>query len=217
MRVPRAVLGAVLLAGACGDPAVDGTYEGEARFELNGLVCAIGEMHSPTTSIGVIWTTLANDGTRLDTLTGETHAIDTRALPADFSMSLFDAPPGGFSTAIHSEIGVLDIAIGIPILFDDLDGDGEFASESEPVLGASRGQFLLNTELAPAGVTSDVALSAVRIPSGWSIGQAVCDEQQGLVGLEVLPADTRFDVWLFAGVIDNPLESLAPKTCLMPL
>jgi hypothetical protein len=215
MRGIRTVLGAVVLVGACGDPAVDGSYEGEARFELDGLVCAIGEMHSPTTAIGVMWTTLAADATRADTLAGEAQTIDTRALPADFHVSLFDAPPGGFSTAIHSEIGVLDIAIGIPILFDDLDGDGTLAPDREPVLGVARGQFVMHTELAPAGIAADVALAAERVPSGWSVGKAICDAE-ALVGLEVLPSNTRFDVWLFDGVIVNPLESLAPKTCLMP-
>jgi hypothetical protein len=187
MRGVRTVLGAVVLVGACGDPAVDGSYEGEARFELDGLVCAIGEMHSPTTAIGVMWTTLAADATRADTLAGEAQTIDTRALPADFHVSLFD----------------------------DLDGDGTLAPDREPVLGVARGQFVMHTELAPAGIAADVALAAERVPSGWSVGKAICDAE-ALVGLEVLPSNTRFDVWLFDGVIVNPLESLAPKTCLMP-
>jgi hypothetical protein len=215
MRAPRAVLGAVILIGACGDPAVDGSYEGEARFELDGLVCAIGKMPSPTTAIGVMWTTIGADASRSGTRAGEAQTIDTRALPADFHVSLFDTPPAGFSTAIESERGVLDVAIGIPYLFDDLDGDGTLEPQREPVLGVARGQFVLHSTLALPSATTDVPLAVEGAPDGWGVGKAICDTE-ALIGLEVLPSDTRFDVWLFDGVIDNPLESLAPKTCLMP-
>jgi hypothetical protein len=209
-----ALLGTVVLIAACGDPAVDGSYEGEARFEVDGLVCAIGKMHSPTTAIGIMWTTLSADATRLDTRAGEAQIVDASALPADFHLNLFDTPPAGFSTAIESDVGLLNLAIGIPFLFDDVDGDGTLAA-SEPVFGVARGQFVLHTDFAPTTATTDVPLAIEGAPAGWSVGKVMCDAGT-LIGLEVLPSDTRFDVWLFDGVIDNPLESLAPKTCLLP-
>jgi hypothetical protein len=216
MRAVSAGLGAVLMSVGCGDPAVDGAYEGEARFEVNGLVCAIGEMRSSTTAMGIAWTTLAPDATRLATLSGEAAPIDAAALPASFELPLFETPPAGTSTAIRTFGGAFDVAIGIPVLFEDLDGDGVLAQDTEPVLGMSRGQLVLYAAPVERGDVTEVPLEVDALPSGWSVAKALCDDTEQLTGLSLLPSATRFDVWLLDGIIDNPLEMLAPKTCLLP-
>ncbi len=216
MRALRAAVGTALLMAACGDPAVDGAYEGQARFEVNGLVCAIGAMDSSTTAMGIAWTTLAPDATRSATIPGEAQPLDAHALPADFALSLFDVPPAGTTSAIRTFGGLYDVAIGIPVMFDDVDGDGTLAQGSEPVLGVARGQLVLYSERAVVDGRPEIPLAVNDLPTGWSVAKAVCDDDQLLTGLSLLPAATRFDVWLLDGIIDNPLEMLAPKTCLLP-
>jgi hypothetical protein len=211
MGFSRLGLCAVATLAACGDPAVDGTYEGKAELEMHGLICAIGKMDSSTTALGVAWTTLAPDATRLHTLPGETDSVDARKLPANFDMPLYDKPPAGAVTTI----GGYDVSIGIPFMFDDLDGDGVFSEETEPLLGVSRGQVVLYSSVA----TSDggVPLELTAPPLGWSVGKLVCDDSgTQLVGVDLVATDSRFDVWLYDGVIVNPLGTLAPKTCLYP-
>ncbi len=216
MRALGAGLGAALLLVGCGDPAVDGAYEGQARFELGGLVCAIGNMDSPSTAMGIVWTTLAADATPLARIAGEAQGIDASVLPADFQLSLFDLPPGAATTRLRTDAGVVDLAIGIPVLFDDLDADGTFALSREPVLGVSRGQVILHRGSPAAIDATEVTLALDSLRSEWAIGKAVCDDVVGLTGFDLQPVNTGFDVWLFQGVIVNPLETLAPKTCLMP-
>jgi len=215
MRGLGALLAAALIAGC--DPAVDGTYEGEARFEVNGLVCAIGSTDSTTTAVGIAWTTLAPDATRLDTVGGEANFVDASAMPASFRMPLYGRPPAGATSRIRTVDGLFDVAIGIPVLFEDYDDDGALERDVEPVLGVGRGQFVLYTQPAVSGDdVVEVPLEAAIRP-GWSAGKAICDEALGLMGLELQPPDARFDVWLYEGAVaHNPLEQLAPQTCLLP-
>jgi hypothetical protein len=217
MRALRAGLGTALLMAACGDPAVDGAYEGQAQYELNGLVCATGTMDHAATAMGIAWTTLAPDATRVATTSGESAAIDASALSATFELPLFDAPPAGVTSAIRTSEGLFDVAIGIPVMFADLDGDGVLAQGTEPVLGVSRGDLVLYSTPALHGDGSEVALSVDGLPRGWSFGRVVCDDAQRLAALTVQAPGTRYDVWLLGGVsAGNMLETAAPKTCLLP-
>lgn len=217
MRVLGAGLGTALLLAACGDPAVDGAYEGQAQYELNGLVCATGTMDHAATAMGIAWTTLAPDATRLATISGESAAIDASALPAKFELPLFDAPPAGVTSAIRTSDGLFDVAIGIPVMFADLDGDGVLAQGTEPVLGVSRGDLVLYAAPTPLAGSAVVALSVEGLSRGWSFGRTVCDDAQRLTGLTLQEPGTRYDVWLLGGVsTGNMLETAAPKTCLLP-
>lgn len=215
MRALRASLGVALLLVGCGDPAVDGTYEGQASFELGGLICATGTMTTATTAMGIAWTTLAPDATRLSTVSGEGRAVNTVTLPVEFELTLFEFPPDGATSVIRTSDGLFDVAIGIPVMFEDLDGDGVLAQGSERVLGYDREELVLYTSPARRA-TSEVPLSSDSLPRGWSVGTPVCDGA-ALTGLSVRPADTRYDVWLVAGASsDNRLEGAAPPTCLQP-
>jgi len=215
MRGRGVILATALIVG-CADPAVDGAYEGQARFELDGLVCAIGRLDASTTAIGIAWMTLAPDATRLDTVGGEAHLVDAIALPADFHVPLFDAPPAGVTTPIRTVDGLFDVAIGVPVLFDDLDGDGTLARDVESVLGVGRGHLVLYSQPAASADVIAVPLEVEAMPTGWSVSKVICDDALRLTGLEVVPSSSRFDVWLNPGVIDNVVEGLAPATCLLP-
>jgi hypothetical protein len=74
---------------------------------------------------------------------------------------------------------------------------------------------VLYSQHAAAVGIDEVSLAVDDLSPGWSVAKALCD-QNLLTGLSVQPATSRFDVWLLDGVIDNPLEMLAPKTCLLP-
>lgn len=209
----RLVVASLAVLAACGDPAVDGTYEGEPRLELDGLVCAVGNMDA-TTALGVAWTVLGDDGRAIDVVPGEAQPIDAGLLPAEFRVSLFELPPIDVATAIVGDDGVVaNVAVGVPILFDDLDGDGAW-QVAEPVLGASRGQVILYGGASEAG--SDAALELEGIPNGYALGKARCADD-ALTGFALVSPTTRFDVWLFDGAVEhNPLEGHAPVTCLNP-
>lgn len=199
--------------GACvGDPAVDVSYEGEALHEMKGLVCAVGRLDSPTTKLGVAWTTLSPSAAS-SLVTGETQAIDARDLPADFRMPLFVEPPANMSTTMRLGDALVPVDVGLPIMFDDLDGDGIWAGDAEPLLGAARGQVLLHAGTATQVGDSGLALSALS--EGYSVANASC-ANGGLTGFDVIAPDTRIEIWLLEGVIPSPLEELAPETCFWP-
>lgn len=217
MTSSLASLGTAALCGAllvgCGDPAVDGSYEGEALLQVRGLLCAFGEMDVPTASVGIMWTTLNADGTLQSSTPGEAQLIDARELPADFRVGLHEHPPAGAVTRIGGNGLVAELAIGIPVLFDDADLDGELQL-SERVLGVGRGHVVTHTgNLAPG--SDAVALAVGDLPAGFSLAQTVCDADR-VIGFDPLPLSTRIDVWLFDGIADNPIEGLAPTTCLAP-
>lgn len=212
MRGP--IIAVACALGACvGDPAVDATYEGEALLELNGLVCAVGRIDSPTTTLGVAWTTLSpSAATTL--VTGESQTIDARDLPADFRMPLFVEPPANISTTMRLGDALVPVDVGLPILFDDLDGDGIWAGELEPLLGAARGQVVLHAGTGAHIADSGLALGA-QLSDGYSIANASC-ANGALTGFDVIPTETRIEIWLLEGVIPSPIEELAPETCFWP-
>lgn len=198
--------------GACvGDPAVDATYEGEALLELNGLVCAVGRIDSSTTTLGVAWTTLSPTTTSL--VTGESQNIDARDLPADFRMPLFVEPPANVSSTMRLGDALVAVDVGLPILFDDLDGDGLWAGEMEPLLGAARGQVVLHA--GSGAQTADSGLTISQLSEGYTIANASC-ASGALTGFDVIPSSTRIEIWLLEGVIPSPIEELAPETCFWP-
>lgn len=212
MRGPAIVIACAL--GACvGDPAVDATYRGEALHELEGLVCAVGRLDSSTTKLGIVWTTLtAGGGSAL--ATGETQSIDARDLPADFHMPLFVEPPANVATTMRLGDALVPVDVGLPIMFDDLDGDGVWTDEHEPLLGAARGQVLLHA--GAAAQVADSGLSVSQLSEGYSVANASC-ASGALTGFDVIPPDTRIEIWLLEGVIPSPIEELAPETCFWPL
>ena len=194
-----AVAGMLLIA-AC-DPAVDGSYQGESLLTMQGLVCAVGEMPATEPVLGIAWKRF---GPGEEILAGEIGPIDLARLPAAFSFPLYEAPPASSDTALPGP-GEPRGSIGIPVLVDDVDGDGVFAAGAgglagpDRLLGVTRGQVVM--VLPGAGETQ--------------LAEARCDGDT-LLGFEPRPATTAVDIWPVEGASDGPdlTAMIAPETCL---
>ena len=201
-RTIRAVAAAgVLLTAAC-DPAVDGSYHGEAQLTVHGLVCAVGEMPATEPALGIAWKRF---GPGEEILAGEIGPIDLTRLPAAFSFPLYESPPASSDTLLPGPDGELRASIGIPVLYDDVDGDGAFTAGEAGLAGPDR---LL-------GVTRGQVVMVLPGADRYQLAEASCDGD-ALVGFEDRPATTAVDIWPVEGAAEGPdlTAMIAPETCL---
>jgi hypothetical protein len=168
-----ALLLAGLVAAGCGNRLVDGSYLGDATIRLHGVLGApVGQPERARA--GVVWL-------GYEALRQPTHGLETMLLPisatefpSSFVCDALEAPPsvGRYVTAAGSYIPSF-FRVGRLVLFDDVDGDGSFALDSEArvvapdrLLAASQRHLLLYVDERPANPAALDGADALL--SDWS-------------------------------------------------
>jgi hypothetical protein len=176
---------------ACGDPLVDGRFEGDAIASMHGVICGreiVSKLHAP--SVGVIWAAIGPD---LVTAAKDTEPVLERRLPIDFELSIFDPPP--------SEMMGGDL-IGIPVLVDDLDGDGSF----------NAGQ---NGVHAPDELIGVSTLRVLRFENGaFTTVEAVCGPNRTIAELHPSKTNASIDITPFPQLAILSDADAPPSRCL---
>lgn len=214
--VPRAALLCALLA-ACG-PLVEAGYRGEPLFTVAGQVRSTGEMEwllGPASvdipiTVGLFW---ARAG---DAAVQQEVGIST-TFPARYEMTLRQPPP---TDALLDVSWAPDgpVALGLPLLFLDDDGDG-VRSDGEPLVGNAAGIHVL---FATADGRLSAGTDTVRVRSGFQrVGaqQAGCDLDGAPVGLVRVPADIPTDLVVgpaFVQLIDIDCDGTSDEWAACP-
>lgn len=122
---------------ACGDVLVGADYQGEPLMVLEGQVLVVDSMPLPQgeVRVAVFWSSQGEHGHQHQQQT----QIST-TFPARYSLTLYTPPPD--EVHYEPEHAGAALAIGVPILYDDVDMNGRFDT-GEDVLGGSEDVLLL--------------------------------------------------------------------------
>ncbi|MEQ1570845.1 MAG: hypothetical protein ABMA64_34770 [Myxococcota bacterium] len=168
----------------CGSLA-DAGYRGEVLLELAGQVVSDGSV-SIEHEVGV--TLMWSIGGAV-----EQQAVVARTtFPSRYTLEVYRPPAtGGFQSPWGEEW--LDVAIGQPVLFEDLDDDGRWDQQAEPVVGGSLDRAIVwvdalrTPELAPGWVPDRTGYHVVQVSREPCVGAE-------LPGLPLEPAGETTDL-----------------------
>jgi hypothetical protein len=123
---------------ACGDPLVDASYQGEPLMVLAGQVLledALPALEGQV-RVALFWSSQGEHGQQHE----QQVAIST-SFPSRYELTLYTPPPDEVlyqPPHVPSPVG-----IALPMLYEDVDGDGVYSSGSEQVLGGSQDVLVL--------------------------------------------------------------------------
>ncbi len=148
----------MLCLAACGDPAVDGTYRGEALLTLQGSILIDSgdatdeELNAAlgTLRVALFWSRHAGqetDGPAVSVV--EQQAFTRAAFPAQYALSVFQPPPE--AVVIDSPDGTGRYAVALVLAYIDTDGDGRWSPEIDQLAGGARNAAIL---YSPEGTSS---------------------------------------------------------------
>lgn len=122
---------------ACGDALVGSGYQGEPLMVLSGQVIIEEALADPLgeARVAVHWSSQGEFGYQHQQ---ETEVVTS--FPAQYTLALYTPPPG----EVHYQPRHANhpMAMGVPIVYDDLDGDGAF-DEGEGVIGGAQDVMVL--------------------------------------------------------------------------
>lgn len=146
----------LLFLVSCGDAMVDGGYQGEPYFRVDGVFRgSTGEatIHSP--QLGIIWP-LVDGSYSFAGLDNQLISIQGDPLASTFSFEIWDLPP---ASAFHDACGAR-MALGVLAVYDDVNRDGriDLAIDGEPpgvvapdkALGLGAFYYLMYVEGSPS-------------------------------------------------------------------
>lgn len=166
--VRRAALALLLstLAGACGDPLVEGDYGGEPRLILHGQYegppPAVG-MSDPAVRGAIFW---SPGGTApfasLEQLVEQPATGRPFRIPGRMDWPIFELPG---AEHLASAAGGAPFGLGLPFLYLDGDGDRRRAQD-EPMIVHAPGTALL---FAPQALAATDSPTGTAIPAGYHL------------------------------------------------
>jgi len=122
-----ALLVAVFLASACGDPQEGGTYPGEPMATIRGWVEVVRPVESEAPRACLLWSVTSSSP---DVLTTADSPV-SGSFPARFEIDLVRPPPDSALNDLGSDGRV---GLSVVVAYDDRDGDGRvtFCEEGDP-------------------------------------------------------------------------------------
>ncbi|MEZ4320283.1 MAG: hypothetical protein R3F61_22580 [Myxococcota bacterium] len=130
MSAERPVLvGLLALLSGCGS-LVGGDYRGEVLFEIEGQVYTDGFQSDGDVGVALVW----SNG--FDEDLGAQSVVVKTAFPARYTIQIYQPPA---ETTLIPFLGNEDLraAVGDIVLYEDLDGDGRWSREVEPIVGGA--------------------------------------------------------------------------------
>jgi hypothetical protein len=127
----RALLAASAgLLVACGDGVVDADYRGVPLLVMAGQVMVEEELPEieAEVRVAILWSSQGGDG-------AQQGASVTTDFPAQYTLSLYTPPPD--EVLYQAEHAPDQAAIGIPVVYEDLDDDGRHDRGEDPVIGGA--------------------------------------------------------------------------------
>ena len=131
---------------ACGDPLAGAAYKGEELYAIAGTVSdeSLVELPADQLRVTILWA-------RPDSGTAPYEPsieVDT-TFPARYRLGLFSPPD---AASLNDAPWGGGVALGVPVLYQDTDGDGSFndARDGDPVVGGTDQVLLIYaTETVP--------------------------------------------------------------------
>lgn len=194
----------------CGDPLVDGRYEGEPLFTLSGQVEALlAPKTTAPTRIGVLWVNFARNG---DIALFQEAQAESGAPPFGFRLQLF-APPTQESLNVFGENAV--VGMGFISAFEDVNNDGLYDEDEGRNFqrGAAVNHVMLYFERINLEDESlqNILVNPEAATPGHHLARGVCGTQNSLYDrLEIIPNES---VAVSSGN-DDADEELDPRSCL---
>ena len=194
-----------VLCVGCG-PLQEAGYMGEPLYGLTGRVQSTAkwawllgpESIDLPVSVGLFWARSSG------TPSLEQDVRLTTSFPARYELSTFE-PPSGDALLDVDWAPFGPIALGLPLLFMDVNEDGD-RSDDEPLVG---GAFGIHVLYATSAGTVDAGSQGLPVEAGFQriglIQDPSCDSNGTPRGLEPIAEDTPTDLWLgpaFANVLD---------------
>lgn len=175
-RLARVVALAVALGWGCSDPLVDGNYRGEPLLEIRGKVQLLANDSAKTPRTGwgwhdprddqaatidlppgdlrlaLVWSIDGLDKKPRDAVTGvEQQTVTTTSFPSRYAIALYAPPPDDLLADAKGGEG--RYALGLLVVYADANGDGEWGTDEDELIGGAPGRGVIYT---PTGVTSSV-------------------------------------------------------------
>jgi hypothetical protein len=197
VRLPSAAaVLALCTSAACGDPLVRSDYEGTPMIAVHGIISlAAAPVTATNPLVGIQWKAI-EDGNVSSTY-GPVKSIGMTALPSTFELDVVDAPPREVRRSYPIGDRMIDCEVGCPVVFDDLDGDGQRGA-NEPLLAVSLDQLIVHIDGIDAGAALDARFTFIDsklAEPGFHLVQGVC--QGGVPGtLAFIQPDSEVDVRL---------------------
>ena len=148
---------AVAVAAGCGDPMVGTDYRGEPMFAVDGRIASVkalpDELQDEQFLISVFWARDATTGGAPPELRQQPSVSARVGFPATFELVVFEPPQD-----THFTSDELVYALGIVLVYADLDGDG--------ILEISNGDRIVGGNLDSALLYASSDLTAADSPTG---------------------------------------------------
>ncbi len=150
-------LGCLGLLMGCGDPLATADYKGEALFSLGGTVLdeSGGDLPADALRVTILWERPdATVAPYEPSITVET------TFPARYQLTLFSPPA---DSAMQSAPWGGSVVMGVPVLYQDGDGDDTFSGDPDvdPIVGGTDEVLLLYTDTAAEPPADDPELPAL--------------------------------------------------------
>ncbi|MBU0552119.1 hypothetical protein KKF91_08575 [Myxococcota bacterium] len=149
--------GVALLLWGCGDPLVDGAYLGEELLRLEGSIWVrdggedeeAAKLPTGDLRLAILWTT----GTLAETFENPVvsmreQTVTNGLFPARYTLSIYTHPP---KAALQAAEGGGLYALGLLIIYLDIDGDGQWRPDVDERMGGGDQRAIAYT---PKGATS---------------------------------------------------------------
>jgi len=137
-------LGLCIAVSGCGDPLRGVEYQGTPMLTVEGQVVIMQSMIDlqGEVRVALYWSSVQEHGQQHQ----QEVTIDTN-FPARYQLTLFTPPPD----EVIRENGrmPLPVAIGVPLLYEDQDGDGKFDADSDLVLGGAHSALVIYMDGEP--------------------------------------------------------------------
>jgi hypothetical protein len=174
----RWIGGLFLLVSACGDPAVNASFEGNPLSTLDGVVCGGEVKTTPRLPlVGVLW---KNDVQKISRPGADATPIENLS-PIRFQLDMFTKPPEDMLGAYKANDHAVQAEIGFAILFDDVNSDGVYSKDADTLLGVAWDRVILYSAAGAtsAGPGGDAAPYTFTNPEalkpGFQLASGVCD------------------------------------------
>lgn len=162
----------LLLLGLAGCGAlVDANWLGTPMLTLEGTIYAeaLEEIPPESLRVAIFWDRDGGPGT-------EQVVGTSTSFPARYAMDLYEPPPAAAMIELDGPDGVVRLALGRPMLYADIDGDGAWTEQQDPLMGGSAETVIVFADAASyAGIEFASTFIDGELTDGFQLMSSVGD------------------------------------------